>query len=247
MATKEKPDLDRRRSRAQPHPRSSSCCHWKVCQVRARGYWEGVWRRFKRDKVALARRRLHHLLFIMLRRRADRRAPPGPRPERPLRRRRAMTEPHPGRADDARADDPIDGHKRRCSSSAPTPRSAATSSCGCSTARGSRSRWRSARPSSACRRRAARRDRRLLRRRDRTRVVSRLTEVIMAFPCCSSSSPWPARSASRLEQHHARRPRPRRHHAGPRPRRSSAGSTRRASSAASCSRCARRSSSRPRA
>ena len=92
-----------------------------------------------------------------LRRRADRAHAPRPRPERPLHRRRRLrtrglpvgpwTHVSHGAVSGAiRATVP---GRRRSSSSAATARSAATSSCGCSTARRPRSRSPSSRPSSS--------------------------------------------------------------------------------------------------
>ena len=54
-------------------------------EVKARGYWEQVWRRFKRDKIAIAGGITIILLLLAgVHRRADRGALPRPRPERPV-------------------------------------------------------------------------------------------------------------------------------------------------------------------
>ena len=90
-----------------------------------------------------------------------------------------------------------------------------------------------------------RRDRRLLRRLTDT-VVSRMTEIVMAFPLPPvRRSRSPRRSATGSTASRFGLSSARACHARPRDRRSSAGSTRRASCARRCCRCARRSSSRP--
>ena len=80
-------------------------------EVKARGYWEQVWRRFKRDKIAIAGGITIILLLLDgVRRRTDRGAPPRSRPGRPV-----LLGAHAARASRSarsrRVPDPLDPNK----------------------------------------------------------------------------------------------------------------------------------------
>ena len=107
--------LRRRRPRADGRGRVAAAELGESIDGQARGYWEQVWRRFRRDKVAIVERRLHHLPAPRrVRRRADRArssSATGPNdhvPERASTRRRCcpvgpwthVSTPDSGRRDD---------------------------------------------------------------------------------------------------------------------------------------------------
>jgi ABC-type antimicrobial peptide transport system permease subunit len=119
-------------------------------EIRARGYWEQVWRRLRRDRAALAGGVFIVLLVVA--------AFPGAWLASKL------VGHGPNEIFSVNALDPVSqlpvgplSHVRNLDQSGstflvlgPTASSAATSSCGCSTAPASRSRWLSGRRSSRC-------------------------------------------------------------------------------------------------
>ena len=151
-------------------------------EVKARGYWEQVWRRFKRDKIAIAGG-ITIILLLSWRSSARRSRRTCSVTARTTSSTRRSTDRGQPIGPFSSVPDPLDPNKTRApASSAPTARSAATSSCASSTARRSPSRWRSSRPSARSSIGTLLGSMAGYFRGWVDTVVSRVTEITMAFP-----------------------------------------------------------------